>query len=362
MLDQIAENIKKNKNNITKTVAEEAGVSPKQVEKAMPTIASAARGAAVAQQSGVDTSKANVTDLAMMDPTGAPKDVNKDSSTKQLIAQAISAFVPIIAGGLLGGARGASIGGQVGAQTSQNIGAGYEAQKEKEIAQKRFGEESALKQRAMSVQEREAAVKEEANLIRGRELDIQNKQRLAAEKAVGSKKEFESLPKENQEGIISLGKKNADLFNAGTQLSSLVKVLKDPKVSPQQKLIQANQSLKLLNSLQGSDAVGAEEAKRIGSLLAYWPNTTKGLKVGPDLEAFTNQIMLTENTVNNLLSNNQQTIAMLHSGSPIPVRTPNVVADVPGASGGVQSAYAGDRPNFSKMSDEDLKTYLRGSK
>lgn len=68
--------------------------------------------------------------------------------------------------------------------------------------------------------------------------------------------------------------------------------LEDPKIPEDQKVVIGREMLKTLNSQMGKDAIGAEEAQRLGGLLEYkWLNfMNPGPVFGRDVPAFTKQV------------------------------------------------------------------------
>ena len=85
------------------------------------------------------------------------------------------------------------------------------------------------------------------------------------------------------------------------------------KLSDEQKIVQGRQLLKTLNSTEGADAIGAEEAKRLGGLLEYqMMNITQpGPMFGRDLPGFKEQAMATSKNIKNAVQSNQKIIENL---------------------------------------------------
>lgn len=108
----------------------------------------------------------------------------------------------------------------------------------------------------------------------------------------GAGESFKSLPKDKQITIENLSKEKARLTGINSQVEQLKNQILDPKISEADKLATAREQLKLLNSTLGSDAVGAEEVKRLASYLQYAPDPfgPKGMKVGPDLQGYARQL------------------------------------------------------------------------
>lgn len=95
-----------------------------------------------------------------------------------------------------------------------------------------------------------------------------------------------------QEQQKELGKKNTNLFAVKNAMDSALVQLNNPNLSEEEKIKAGQGLLKLLNSAEGSDAVGAEEAKRIGSYLEHkmFNVFEPGSMFGRDLDLFTDQV------------------------------------------------------------------------
>jgi len=119
--------------------------------------------------------------------------------------------------------------------------------------------------------------------------------------------EFKKLPKDAQITIESLTEDASKQTAMGNQVNELIDQMKDPKMSNEDKVASANEQVKLLNSTLGSDAVGAEEVKRIAKFLDYLPSPTVGkYTTGPDIEGYTRQL-------ENLKKRTDGSIALLKS-------------------------------------------------
>jgi hypothetical protein len=125
--------------------------------------------------------------------------------------------------------------------------------------------------------------------------------------------DIKALPEEERDVVKGLAKANADKISIANQISGTLKILDDPKVSKEQKISQGRQMLKVLNSTQGKDAVGAEEAKRLGSYLESsfginW-NSPRALgDFGMNLEGFREQAALTNKALVDSINANQAEI------------------------------------------------------
>lgn len=133
--------------------------------------------------------------------------------------------------------------------------------------------------------------------------------------------QFKKLPVENQEQIKKIAGASANQKSIYNILEGDMKVLRDPNVSAEQKLVHARSMIKTLNSKNGSDAVGAEEAKRLAGLLEFRILPRIG-EPGPlfgraDIGEFQSQV---ENTMNSLqgsiAANNLEVERLYGRGSP----------------------------------------------
>ncbi len=177
-----------------------------------------------------------------------------------------------------------------------------------------------VKQVAAPVEDRNKAALELAQ--RKADIDLKRQKELidyrtskipeAQQKSMGNI-DIKSLPEEERDVVKSLAKSNADKISIANQISGTLKVLDDPKVSREQKITQGRQLLKTLNSTQGKDAVGAEEAKRLG----YYLETSIGINwnspravgdFGINLQGFREQAALTNKSIVDSINANQSEI------------------------------------------------------
>jgi len=92
---------------------------------------------------------------------------------------------------------------------------------------------------------------------------------LRAGTANPNKRAYDQLPKENQLEVEKLAGSSAGKKAIGNALKADLQLLDDPSLNDEQKLVHARSMIKTLNSQQGQDAVGAEEAKRLAALLEF---------------------------------------------------------------------------------------------
>lgn len=180
--------------------------------------------------------------------------------------------------------------------------------------------------------------------------------RLNKEFSNSNKVEFSRLPKENQVEIEKLASKTGDKRGISNQLKADLTKLEDPSLNDEQKLVYARQMIKTLNSQQGQDAVGAEEAKRLSSLLEYhWFNLTNpGPVVGrAPISDFTNQVRNTVEGIDKSVELNNKEIDRLYG------RQSGQVAAPVGPSPDQVTAYA-RRYNLDPATAEAILTQRMG--
>lgn len=134
------------------------------------------------------------------------------------------------------------------------------------------------------------------------------------------KKAFDMLPKDRQEQIDVLSKKQGSVLAINNEIKSAYEQLNDPNLSEDDKVKIGQGLLKTLNSTQGSDAVGAEESKRLGSYLEYKLGnfTGPGSFVGRDMADFNKQVGLISQKLDSTMQKNDGTIKALYgTESPI---------------------------------------------
>lgn len=142
-----------------------------------------------------------------------------------------------------------------------------------------------------------------------------------------AKDEFGQLPIENQEQIKDLSKKIAEKTNIKNSLQGGLNRLEDKNLDDDQKLVQARQMIKLLNSQAGQDAVGAEEAKRLAGFLEfrYFNLTEPGPLMGrAPISEFTEQVKQTLRGLNEATEYNRRNIDQLYGRNKSPSQPVNL--------------------------------------
>jgi hypothetical protein len=129
-----------------------------------------------------------------------------------------------------------------------------------------------------------------------------------------AQEEFKTLPIENQKQIELLATKKATKQDIRDQIQASLAQLESPDLSEDQKVQIGREMLKTLNSLQGSDAIGSEEAQRLGSFLEYKIANFRqpGSFVGRDLDLFTKQVGLNLQKIDSSIESNQREIDKLY--------------------------------------------------
>lgn len=101
---------------------------------------------------------------------------------------------------------------------------------------------------------------------------------------------YNRLPKADQMVADEEIKLYTKRQGAVDKLGGAVSQLEDPNIPEDQKVIIGEGILKMLNDPEMSDAVGADEAKRIGAYLQQFSLTRPGSTFGRDLPRFTSQV------------------------------------------------------------------------
>lgn len=125
-----------------------------------------------------------------------------------------------------------------------------------------------------------------------------------------------ALGKENQAIIIDLAKKNANKASIANQLDAAVKMIADPTLPEKNRVQLGEELLKTINSKEGTDAIGVEEAARIGSFLQLFNVTGPGpLRVGKrDLDAFITQVRMSSKSIKDSIKANEDLAKKIKMG------------------------------------------------
>lgn len=179
-------------------------------------------------------------------------------------------------------------------------------------------------------------------------LDQQNKDRDFGlrERELGAKiGSGEYLPLDKKKSVEGLASKNANKISIKNQIDAVMTSWDD--LSDDQKVSAGRQLLKTLNSTEGADAIGAEEAKRLGAKLEFaMGNFTNSnpTQFGRDLKGFKEQAQHVSKAIGQSVQSNQ---------------------DIIDQQFGRRSSVAKTPKDFDSMSDEQLAAEyakLQGSK
>lgn len=277
---------------------------------------------------------ADLRSIAMGLPEDQPsvtKPPVESEPTSNLLAQAIIGLAPLLAGAALGGARGGAIGGEAGLSGLSQLTKAQQLEQERKAQMKkeeRAGVETALRLKSearLAASEERKAKAEERKFAQESAL---NKEKLAFEKEkfqaeMGTgKKQLALLSPDNKIMVEKLSEDSAKKTAIANEITSAVKIFDDPTVSDTQKIKAGQALLKTLNSTQGSDAVGVEEARRLGSFLEWTirPFPESGKKIGRDLPGFRDQAASTVNRLASSIESNKSVVQNAMAGIPTQVK------------------------------------------
>jgi len=123
------------------------------------------------------------------------------------------------------------------------------------------------------------------------------------------KRAYNNLPEEKKQTIEGLAKKNVNKVAIANQIDSVISNW--DSLTESEKLIQGRQLIKTLNSAEGADAVGTEEAKRLGSNLEFaMGNLTNDnpIQFGRNLKGFKKQSEDTSKAIRRAINMNNDLI------------------------------------------------------
>ena len=135
-----------------------------------------------------------------------------------------------------------------------------------------------------------------------------------------------------------------------------IEILDDPSVDEYVKRASAQNILKALNSPEGKDAVGVEEARRLGQFLEFQYNPLRtfetGRSFGTDLPRFTEQITIKKERIDNRVKQGMNRVNEIYRkyGKPIPAGTSQT------PSTGSTNAAAMSPANAPTTSTQSFKT------
>lgn len=156
-------------------------------------------------------------------------------------------------------------------------------------------------------QAKDFAFKEKELGLKGEELA--NKKVEAGVKANSEKSKFDALAEDKKEIVTGLSKKNANKIAIANQIDSVLNNAQG--LSENDQLQQYRQLIKTLNSSEGADAVGTDEAKRLASKLEFaFGNFSNDnpTQFGRDVKGFAEDAALTSKAMKDAVASNQATI------------------------------------------------------
>lgn len=170
-----------------------------------------------------------------------------------------------------------------------------------------------------------------------------NRERTGAGQDLAGK--ADDIPLESKELVKALASKNANKISIANQIQGYLDQF-NAAIKNQDKdlaLRIANQSLKVLNSPEGADAIGSEEAARLGDALKikFFNVTEPGPMFGRDLPGFGKQVESTIKGVRSGVEANRAEISRALGGQGI------------GSSGAQRSRGGADRHSLAMQALED---------
>lgn len=130
---------------------------------------------------------------------------------------------------------------------------------------------------------------------------------------------FKQLPMEAQEEVKNLSQTTSNQIAITNMIDAQLKNMGDSYAKGDQKqaIVAGKEMLKTLNSEQGKDAIGAEEAKRLGGLLEYqlFNFTNPGPTFGRDVAGFFEQAALKNNAIKSGIQANRDRIQEIYKGN-----------------------------------------------
>ena len=189
-------------------------------------------------------------------------------------------------------------------------------------------------------------------------LDRDFRERMLREQ-IAARKQLKGpqLPIESKEMIKDLAKSNANKVAIANQIDAVINGSKG--LNDVQRLQQYRQLIKVLNSTQGQDAVGVEEAKRLASKLeiGYGGLVSGNLgQFGRDLEGFAGDAKITSQSLRAARKANQAEIDRQYgrSGSP-----PGATDDTQETGGGGGEVKRLTKDGRTAIFDAATKQFLR---
>lgn len=164
---------------------------------------------------------------------------------------------------------------------------------------------------------------------------------------------YKKLSKPDQIAVDTLGKSIADKTTIATQIDQQLANLKKSwsEGNVDLAVTQGQEMLKILNSDMGKDAVGTEEANRLGKFLEYkLANFTgPGSFHGRDVEQFFKQAAQKNNSIKAAIADSKKQVAAILAGKGAP-ELPTSETEI-GPKGGAGTALAKQPPKVGELVD-----------
>lgn len=164
----------------------------------------------------------------------------------------------------------------------------------------------------------------------------------------------ENLPIDSKKMVETFATKNANKTGIKNQIDAVMENWDG--LSEDQQLAAGRQLLKTLNSPEGADAIGAEEANRLGSKLEFAIgnfSNSNPTQFGRDLKGFKEQAMNTAKNLSDAVAKNQSEVDRL-MGRPVAQKKKETP---PGSDEKFLASIS--RLDFNKVPDDSLETLYK---
>lgn len=193
------------------------------------------------------------------------------------------------------------------AQDKQRALASAEAQRQADLEKEQRGYEQARGLKSLELQaSRENRLSDKSFAAEQSRLKGENLANIAN---IRNQNKPQQLDIENRTTVTALATKNANANSIKNNLDSFIANV--PNYTPDQILTQGRQLIKTLNSSQGQDAVGAEEAKRLAGKLEFAVGNftnSNPTQFGRDLPGFIQQVKDTSTILGQTIGRNKELI------------------------------------------------------
>lgn len=259
----------------------------------------------------------------------------KKLTDKEQLGLALLTVIPTALGGLIGGKKGLAIGGGVGAasgaagyksmvdekaetnKTLREQAKGYSDKADKNL--ERLKDMRLASNKEVFELEKEPLVLEakhefDSRLQAQKDANEYGRKKLDIDTNLGDKAAKKLLPDEKKT-VETKAAKISNKLSIANSIDQAISQMEDPKLSEDVKIGLGRQLLKTLNSTEGADAIGSEEAKRLGTFLEYkFANFTgPGSFIGRDLDLFTEQAKETSKAIKGAAAQDKKEIDKIYS-------------------------------------------------